>query len=141
LSIRTLSLVILCCTPLLLLAGCGDKGPGLIPVTGKVTYGGGPWPTTGNINFNPVAPAEGYPRLNGMAEFGPDGSFTVKSTGDKWGLVPGKYMVTLECWEELPSMENNSPGKSYLPDGWTSPEIEIAVGEAKKVVTIDVPKP
>lgn len=120
--------------------GCGDKGPGLIPVTGKVTYGGGDWPKAGNINFNPVEPAEGYPRLNGTAEFQPDGTFTVKSSGEKFGLVPGKYMITLECWEEPPSMETTNPGKSYIPDGFQPPQVEIAVGDSKKEVTFDVPK-
>jgi hypothetical protein len=122
---------------LTLLIGCGDKGPGLIPVTGKVTYNGGAWPTPGNINFNPVEPAAGFPRLGGTATFNTDGAFTVKSTGDKFGLVPGKYNVNVECWEELPSMEANKPGKSYVPDGFTH-EIEIKPGEAKKEVTIDV---
>jgi hypothetical protein len=122
------------------LIGCGEKGPGLIPVTGKVTYGGGDWPKPGNINFNPVEPAEGFPRLNGTAEFATDGSFTVKSSGDKMGLVPGKYMIALECWEEMRSMETNNPGKSYIPDGYQPEQVEISVGESKKEVTFDVPK-
>jgi predicted small lipoprotein YifL len=123
-----------------LFTGCGDKGPGLIPVTGKVTFGGAAPPKAGNVNFNPVEPAAGYPRLNGTAEFGADGTFTVKSSGDKMGLVPGKYVVSIECWEEMPSMETMKPGKSYVPGTFQSPTIEIAVGEKKKEVTIDVPK-
>jgi hypothetical protein len=127
---------------LALLTGCGDKGPGLIPVTGKVTYGGGGWPRAGKIYFNPIQPAEGFSKLNGSAEFAVDGSFTVQSSGDKRGLLPGMYRVNLECWEELPSMDgaNPSPGKSYIPDGWVSPEIEIPVGASSHQVTIDVAK-
>jgi hypothetical protein len=131
--------MILCLLFFSLLLGCGEKGPGLIPVTGKVTYGGGAWPVAGNINFNPVEPAEGFPRLGGTATFNPDGAFTVKSTGDKYGLVPGKYSINIECWEVLPSMETNNPGKSYVPEGFQH-EIEIKPGEKKKEVTIDVAK-
>jgi hypothetical protein len=125
-----------------LLCGCGDKGIGLIPVSGKVTYGGGEWPKAGKIYFTPVQPAEGYPKLGGSADFGTDGSFKVQSSGDKQGLVPGKYRVNLECWEVPPSMESATPssGKSYVPDNWTSPELEIPVGKSSHEVTIDVPK-
>ena len=122
--------------------GCGDKGPGLVPVTGKITYGGGAWPKTGYVNFSSIEPAAGYPTLNGTAELNTDGTFTVKSSGDKFGLVPGKYAVSLEAWEETPNMETNPPsvGKSYIPEGFKAPEVEIAVGDSKKEVNFDVPK-
>ena len=120
--------------------GCGEKGPGLIPVTGKITYGGGDWPKPGNVNFNAVEPAEGFSRLNGTAELATDGTFTVKSTGTKMGLMPGKYMVMIECWEEMPSMETNTAGKSYVPADFPPQEVVIAVGDKKKEVTFDVPK-
>lgn len=127
---------------LLAASGCGDSGPGLIPVTGKVTYGGGAWPKSGHINFSAVEPAAGYPTLNGTAELAADGTFTVKSSGDKFGLVPGKYAVSIECWEVMPNMEMNPPdfGKSYIPADFKAPEVEIAVGEAKKEVSFDVPQ-
>lgn len=135
------SLKRLCCLALLVATfGCGDQGPGLIPVTGKITYAGGAWPKGGMINFNPVEPAAGFPRLNGTAEFGPDGSFVVKSTGDKQGLVPGKYAINIECWETTPSMETGAPGKSYVPGTFQAPAVEIAVGDKSKEVTFDVPK-
>ncbi|HTN74035.1 MAG TPA: hypothetical protein VL096_02265 [Pirellulaceae bacterium] len=124
---------------ILLTTGCGEKGPGLIPVRGKVTYGGGAWPKAGKINFNPVEPAAGFPRLNGTADLATDGSFVVQSTGDKMGLVPGKYQVVIECWETLPSMETNQPGSSYLPGNFQQ-EVEIKVGEKSKDVSFDVPK-
>ena len=123
----------------LFLTGCGEKGPGLIPVKGKVTYAGGAWPKPGTINFNPTEPAAGFPRLNGTAAFDTDGSFTVKSTGDKFGLVPGKYKIVIECWDVMPSMETNNPGKSYVPETFTQ-EVEILVGDSSKNVTFDVPK-
>ena len=123
----------------LLFTGCGDKGPGLIPVKGKVTYAGGAWPKPGNVNFNPTEPAAGFPRLNGTASFGTDGAFTVKSTGDKLGLVPGKYKVVVECWDVMPSMETNNPGKSFVPETFNY-EMEITVSDKSKDVTIDVPK-
>lgn len=134
--------VVVCVAVVLLLVGCAESGPGLVPVTGKITYGGGDWPKPGYINFNPIEPAQGYPALNGSAELRTDGTFEVTSTGNKKGLVPGKYSISLECWDEMPNPEATPPsvGKSYVPDGFTPPTLEISVGEASKQLTFDVPK-
>jgi hypothetical protein len=138
------SVVACCLLALLFLTGCGEKGPGLVPVKGKITYGGGPWPNaTGKVNFTPLEPAAGFPRLGGTADLAQDGSFTVKSTGEnKYGLVPGKYRINIENWEVMPSMEPGAPKeKSYIPAGFQPPEVEIKVDEKSKNVSFDVPKP
>ncbi len=119
--------------------GCSQDPVGRIPVRGKVTYGGGGWPTSGVVYFNPLEPAEGYPRLNGIGRFGPDGAFDVESTGEGMGLVPGKYRVVIECWETPPNMEGK-PVKSYVPAQFAAPEIIVEVGKSPQEFTFDVPK-
>ncbi len=123
-----------------LIFGCSGDPVGRIPVTGKVTYGGGPWPAEGVVYFNPSEPAAGFPRLNGIGRFGTDGEFQVQSTGEGMGLVPGTYKVSVECWETPPNMEGK-PVKSYVPSQFTAPEVTVETGESSKEIVIDVPKP
>jgi hypothetical protein len=119
--------------------GCSDPA-GRIPVSGKITYGGGPWPTEGVVYFRPLQPAEGYPQLTGIAHFGPQGSFRVQSTGSAEGLVPGRYAVQVECWETPPNMDGK-PVKSYLPTTYRASELTVDLGAKSKVLTFDIPKP
>ncbi|MGO9108795.1 MAG: hypothetical protein ACLP9L_06140, partial [Thermoguttaceae bacterium] len=97
--------------------GCNRGISGLVPVSGKLTYNGGPWPKTGSINFSPL-PVEGKKLLPAMAHVEKDGAFVVKSA-DSLGLRPGEYLVTIRCWLETPS--DNESGKSALPERYSSP--------------------
>ena len=65
--------------------------------------------------FAPSEPAEGFPRRPGTADFNEDGEFEASSfkTGD--GLLPGKYVVNVECWEVPPSMGAGPPAKTAVP--------------------------
>ena len=56
-------------TFLLLLAGCGDNRPTTVPVTGTVTFRGGPMPEKGMMFFTVLEPAEGFPARPGVADF------------------------------------------------------------------------
>ena len=94
------------------LSGCNRGISGLVPVSGKLTYNGGPWPKKGSINFGPV-PVEGKKLLPAMAHIEEDGSFVVKSA-DSLGMRPGEYLVTIRCWLEGPGDERK--GKSALPE-------------------------
>lgn len=96
--------------------GC-DNGPQTVPVSGRVTLDGGPWPRRGMLFFAPSEPAEGFPRRPGTADFNEDGEFEASSfkTGD--GLLPGKYVVNVECWEVPPSMGAGPPAKTAVPAG------------------------
>lgn len=99
-----------------LLAGAGCRGnyPPTVPVRGRVTFHGGAWPDEGTIYFLPEKPAEGHTHHPGMASFGPDGSFRVRTFTAGDGLAPGTYVVRIECWKVPPTM-GGPPAESYLP--------------------------
>jgi hypothetical protein len=97
-------------TALVLLAtlacvGCGDSRPETIPVTGRLTYGGGDWPNEGVIYFTALEPAEGFPRRAGTGYFEADGSFEAQTWVEGDGLMPGKYRVSVECWKVPPKID------------------------------------
>jgi hypothetical protein len=142
---RTLHSLLLTALLLPLLAGCGPSRPETVPVTGKITYGGGPWPTKGTIYFVTKQAAKGFPGRPGQADFSPDGSFSVESFEGTPGLMPGTYAIRVECWEVAPSMESSTLAKSWLPkelaaNGLLKDELVIEPGSAAKVVNLDVPK-
>ncbi len=130
---------------LLLLCGCGEGGPSLVPVEGRITRDGGEWPARGAMAFHPVEVAEGAPRLYGMAEFEPDGRFTVTSFRPGDGLAPGRYKVTVESWQQWPSEASPGVG-SYVPPAYrdvaTTPlEIVVPGSGGSVTVELDVPGP
>ena len=104
----------------LLHSGCSEsKLPQTVPVSGRATLDGGEWPRNGNLYFSAAQPAAGFPRKPAMATFGTDGEFTVTSWSSGDGLVPGKYRVSITCWE-IPPTPDGPPAKSYIPERYTS---------------------
>jgi hypothetical protein len=136
------SVFVVCC--LLSMLGCGPSRPDTVPVSGRLTYGGGDWPKPGRVYFTPLEPAEGFPRRAGRADFEPDGRFRVGTWEDGDGLMPGKYRISIECWRKPPSM-GDPDTLSYVPvelriasrSPW---EIEIAVDGDPVEIERDVPK-
>jgi hypothetical protein len=128
-----------------LLAGCGSQGPDLVPVEGRVTLAGGGWQRRGMIYFTPEEPAPGYPRRPGMADFDLDGTYSAETFKPGDGLIPGRYIVNLECWEVPPKM-GGPPPKSYIPpkyqNGTTSGfQVTVPAGEdGPLTVNFDVPR-
>ncbi|MCS7303908.1 MAG: hypothetical protein NZ602_02210 [Thermoguttaceae bacterium] len=132
------------------LAGCGGQRLETVPVSGRVTYGGGQWPKEGRLDFRPIAAPPGKTLHPASAQFGPDGRFTVVSQQTP-GLAPGEYAVTVECWQEMPSMGDlqnprGSPGKSYVPEKYRDPKttpikLKIEPTDRSKTLEFDVPKP
>ena len=118
--------------PLLAAAGLGgcNRGPaGLVPVSGKLTLDGGPWPKQGVISFAPLNPAPGHPVLPGVAKIEPDGSFAIK-TEVAPGLVPGEYLVAVQCWLDAP--DEKREGKSAIAERYRNPqtsELKVSVPE------------
>jgi hypothetical protein len=127
------------------LGGCNSQGLDLVPVEGRVTLAGGNWPRKGLIYFTPAEPAPGYPRRGGMADFDLDGTFSAETFEPGDGLIPGRYVVNLECWEVPPTM-GGPPAKSCIPQlyqhGTTSGfEVTVPTGEDGPLnVTFNVPR-
>ncbi len=84
-STRILSLVAICC---LFIAGCGDGGPKVAPVKGKITFKGAPY-TKAMIIFQPK---DGGPQ--GIGRTDAQGEFAIL-TGDKLGAIIGTHKVTI----------------------------------------------
>lgn len=78
----------------LALVGCGrgPSVPSVQPVTGKVTLASGKPLVGAVVRFVPVD----LTAVEGEAELEPDGTFTLKSIGDKPGGVTGTYKVVID---------------------------------------------
>ena len=120
------------CPPALLTAlffiflfGCSSDLPTTVPVTGKITFGGGDCPAAGRIDFMPLEAAPGYKLRPGSAAFDTDGTFTVSSFDGSVGLVPGRYQSLIECWKTLPDEATGSSGESYVPAGHRLEELIV----------------
>jgi hypothetical protein len=98
-------------------AGCRESPLELVPVRGRVLYGGGQWPAGGTILFLPEEPMMGHTYHPGTATFGPDGRFVAGTFSAGDGLVPGTYVVRVECWKVPPTM-GGPPPESYLPPAY-----------------------
>lgn len=130
----------------LLLGGCGGSGgPELVPVQGKITFGGGAWPKEGTLLFSPVEAAPGLPKRPGTAHFGVNGKFRAGSFKEADGLIPGHYKISAVCWEVAPVLDG-PPAKSYVPAKYQSAatsglEVTVNVGTPQTGLIFDVPKP
>jgi hypothetical protein len=78
---------------MLMLAGC-DSGPRHVPVSGVVTLNGKPLPDA-LVSFQMIVetedPLKATPR--GLGKTTANGSYTLKSTTGRNGVIPGKYKV------------------------------------------------
>lgn len=134
-----------CCLALLLAAGCGRRGPEVVPIDGTVTFGGGPWPKPGVLTFAVESASPGLPNRPAMGLFDTDGKVTVTTFTKGDGLIPGKYKIGVECWEVRPDIMSPTSAKSYVPKPYGSPHTSgftVVVEPGQKVVNlnIDVPK-
>ena len=117
-------------------AGCGSKGPVLVPVTGKVFVNGKP-AEHAVVVLHPLT-ASDLPKPRGTVSA--DGSFTLTThtTGD--GAPPGEYRVTVEQW--LAGAKADDPPTSRLPAKYAKPETSgftATVGDgATELKTIDI---
>jgi hypothetical protein len=106
-------------------------------------FGGEAPPADGSVYFAPSRPADGFPARGGYGSFKKhDGRFVVLgSAGKDDGLMPGSYRVTIRCWKTL-SGENGSPGASFVPKGYSPPELRIGSDDSSPVeYDLDVPSP
>ena len=97
----------------ILASGCGPSRPEMVPVSGTVTIDGNVPQGPGSIYFHPVETAPGLPARPATAAFDNSGRWTVKTFEEGDGLIPGRYKVSVECWEVPPNM-NGRPVKSRI---------------------------
>lgn len=120
-------------------AGCGDSGPKLYPVTGKVTVNGNPL-SSGTVVFNPDK-AKGN-TFGGICvgELSSDGAYTLQTNG-KPGAPAGPYKVTITATAATP-MDNTKPSmKSPINVGYMTVEttnLETTVGDPPGKYTFEV---
>ncbi len=123
---------------LIFVAGCcGPSRPTTIPVSGTITFAGGPPPAEGAIYFAPITVADGFERRPGRARFDTSGKFNASSFADGDGLVPGTYRVRLESWKVPPTM--GTPGESYIPTDFSPPNVEVTASGGRVTYDLDVP--
>ncbi len=137
-SWRRMTLAALLCATI----GCGSDLPQTIKVTGKVSFDGGPPPGPGVVNFLPTEAAAGFPLRPGNGDFGTDGNYTAYTFEPNDGLMPGKYLVYLECWETPPNMEGK-PVKSFLPKKYQAAQssgftLDLDTKSSSKVFDLDI---
>lgn len=108
--------------------GCGgvESEKGLVPVSGKVTLDGGPWPRPGQITFAPTNAGKSpdAAAVSAVAKFETDGSFVVGHEGSS-GLKPGQYFVAVDCPEgepEMPLPGQKVVDKNAAPKKYRNPE-------------------
>ena len=104
--------------------GCGgSETVSVVPVYGKVTIGGDAPGKDGSVTFTVVEPAEGFPRRPATATFAADGSYEATSFEPGDGLVPGKYVAVIQCYDGTPTDDDptsfdrlNVVPKTYRPE-------------------------
>jgi hypothetical protein len=97
---------------LALLPGCSSNK--CVPVAGAVTMDGGAVPGPGYIYFAAEAASKEGPMRPGTAEFDALGKYRATTFAPGDGLLPGKYLLRVDCWKTPPNMEGK-PVVTYLP--------------------------
>lgn len=105
-------------------SGCDSNPLPIVPVHGVITFDGGPCPRDGVIYFAPLEAAAGLPKRTGIGKFDTDGKFTVTSFRPGDGLIPGKYVIWIECLIE-PISGTRPQGVSHIADEYEWPELTI----------------
>jgi hypothetical protein len=117
--------------------GCGSGNPRTVPIAGKITFAGKAPPAATKLTFVCLQPESGSVQYSGSADVNPDGSFSVTTFKPGDGLVPGKYQVNIECWQQPPSMA--APGVSHVANNFSPPPIVVSSKSSKEEVKIEVP--
>ncbi len=121
--------------------GCSDGRVPTVPVSGKVTFDGGPCPGQGHISFAPIEATAGLPRRPGSATFSADGQYVVTSFQPDDGLVPGRYRVLISCFDGTPDSTKLDGFReaSFISDRYQPEELTVEVSSGSIVKDFDVP--
>lgn len=115
-------------TLLLMLSGCGESGPTIVHVSGKVTFDGASPPTNGYLNFAPVETYGNETSRPGYAKFDTSGEFVAVALPNRSGLKPGKYLVRVECWKHPPEpVPGGEEAATYVSPAFKPFELDIVM--------------
>jgi hypothetical protein len=133
-----------CCGMLLALLpslhGCGPTSPKCVPVTGTVTLDGEKVPGPGRIYFTVDPAGNAAVARPGTAEFDADGKYQAKSFVPGDGLMPGKYLLRVDCWQTPPNMDGK-PVVSFIPQKYQSGKgsgLELTVEPESRGIVFDI---
>ncbi|MCC7475299.1 MAG: lipoprotein [Pirellulales bacterium] len=125
-SARSLSVIL--AFAVVVVAGCGPKGPLTIPVRGEVWYQGAALQNVpqGLVRYVPKSPDVGR-QASGRIQ--PDGSFRLTTFQEGDGVVPGEYNISVTAYssqaptrEQLESAAGAVPGpKRMIPEKYSDP--------------------
>jgi hypothetical protein len=135
-------LLMVCITTIGISAGCGSgNNMPLVPVSGVVTFNGGPPPKEGRVIFSQLSGTgiAGLPNRPGRASFGTDGKFVAMTFEKGDGLLPGKYNVRVECVDGVPGPTTPWESISFVPSSYQPPELVVEEGKGTIEVSYDVP--
>jgi hypothetical protein len=118
---------VVCFLALAGLAGCGEKGPHLAPVVGKVSLVNGTPVVYGHVILHPDL-SRGNNSLEMSQGTIRDGVYTIM-TGAREGAPPGKYKVSIEAAKEV------DPNNPYFTE-WLADE--KYVNPDRSGLTLDV---
>ncbi|MCC6508226.1 MAG: hypothetical protein IT423_03910 [Pirellulaceae bacterium] len=113
--------LLLFCTTMCAVLGCGNGMPQTVRVTGTVTFDGQKPPGPGIVYFLPQEPAGDLPLRPATGDFDAEGRYAAMTFEPGDGMIPGKYKVYIECWEQAPNMEGK-PVKSFVPKKYQNAE-------------------
>lgn len=122
--------------------GCGSSHDlPLVPVSGRVTFDGGPCPGDGSITFSQISDSgnSAHPSRPGRARFQADGQFEVTSFAPGDGLLPGRYRVRITCIRGVPPLGQPIEDYSFVPSNYQPNELVVEEGQSAIYIEYDVP--
>jgi hypothetical protein len=127
---------------LLGVGGCSRSDHPLATVRGTVTFDGGACPAPGRVIFQPQSATDGAPRRPGRGLFTEDGQFEATTFVEGDGLLPGTYLVEVQCDKGQPDMRSADPfgDISFVAPGYKPQEIVVQAGTPIADLEIDVPR-
>ena len=120
--------------------GCGSKG--LVPVEGRVSFGGKRPPGPGYLYFVPREMSKNLKQdrtgsLPGTALFMQDGIFRATTFKDGDGLRPGTYEVRVECTaapkKPLDVKTHDAPTPDLVPQAFQPPDLVVPASGPRPV--------
>jgi hypothetical protein len=118
---------------------CGQSGPEMASVSGKVTYNGKPVPK-GAITFQAVDPSG----RNATGAIEPDGSYTLQTEQPRDGALLGEYRVAISARDDEVLMYTPPkpiPPKRLVPAKYENPgtsELTATVKSGRNDIPFDL---